>query len=78
MDDALLQPVLAAMLLSMVSAPFLIHYSDKLVRASSPRNGCCARRVAQIAVRHERRKHVVLCGYGRTGRTWRAFSNRKA
>ena len=31
LDAALLQPVLAAMLLSMLSAPFLIHYSDKLV-----------------------------------------------
>ena len=30
-DDALLQPILAAMLLSMLSAPFLIQYSDKLV-----------------------------------------------
>ena len=30
-DPALMQPILAAMLLSMLSAPFMIHYSDKLV-----------------------------------------------
>jgi CPA2 family monovalent cation:H+ antiporter-2 len=38
-----LQPVLAAMVLSLLLAPLIVHFSDRWCSASSPRNGCCAR-----------------------------------
>jgi CPA2 family monovalent cation:H+ antiporter-2 len=38
-----LQPVLAAMVLSLLLAPLIVHFSDRWCCASSPRNGCCVR-----------------------------------
>ena len=68
-DEALLQPVLAAMLLSMLIAPFLINYSDKLVlRFVASEWMLRSLELHQIAVTGmATAKHVVLCGYGRTG-----------
>jgi CPA2 family monovalent cation:H+ antiporter-2 len=75
LDDALLQPVLAAMLLSMLSAPFLIHYSDKLVlRFVASEWMLRSLQLHQIAVSGmAAAKHVVLCGYGRTGQNLARF-----
>jgi len=75
LDDALLQPVLAAMLLSMLSAPFLIHYSDKLVlRFVASEWMLRSLALHQIAVSGMAvAKHVVLCGYGRTGQNLARF-----
>ena len=74
-DQALLQPVLAAMLLSMLSAPFLIHYSDKLVlRFVASEWMLRSLQLHQIAVSSmAAAKHVVLCGYGRTGQNLTRF-----
>ena len=74
-DQALLQPVLAAMLLSMLSAPFLIHYSDKLVlRFVASEWMLRSLELHQIAVSSmAAAKHVVLCGYGRTGQNLSRF-----
>ena len=74
-DDALLQPILAAMLLSMLSAPFLIHYSDKLVlRFVASEWMLRSLALHQIAVTGmTAAKHVVLCGYGRTGQNLARF-----
>ncbi len=74
-DDALLQPVLAAMLLSMLIAPFLIHYSDKLVlRFVASEWMLRSLQLHQIAVSGmAAAKHVVLCGYGRTGQNLARF-----
>ena len=74
-DDALLQPVLAAMLLSMLCAPFLVHYSDKLVlRFVASEWMLRSLELHQIAVSGMRAaKHVVLCGYGRTGQNLARF-----
>jgi K+:H+ antiporter len=74
-DEALLQPILAAMLLSMLSAPFLIHYSDKLVlRFVGSEWMLRSLALHQIAVSGmAAAKHVVLCGYGRTGQNLARF-----
>jgi len=74
-DQSLLQPILAAMLLSMLSAPFMIHYSDKLVlRFVASEWMLRSLALHQIAVSGMRvAKHVVLCGYGRTGQNLARF-----
>ena len=74
-DPALMQPILAAMLLSMLSAPFMIHYSDKLVlRFVASEWMLRSLELHQIAVSGmAAAKHVVLCGYGRTGQNLARF-----
>jgi len=74
-DQPLLQPILAAMLLSMLSAPFMIHYSDKLVlRFVASEWMLRSLELHQIAVYGmAATKHVVLCGYGRTGQNLARF-----
>ncbi|MHB8666931.1 MAG: monovalent cation:proton antiporter-2 (CPA2) family protein [Burkholderiales bacterium] len=74
-DEALLQPILAAMLLSMLSAPLLIHFSDRLVlRFVGSEWMLRSLALHQIAVSGmAAAKHVVLCGYGRTGQTLARF-----
>ena len=74
-EETLLQPVLAAMLLSMLCAPILIHYSDKLVlRFVASEWMLRSLELHQIAVSGMRAtKHVVLCGYGRTGQNLARF-----
>jgi len=63
------QLVIAAMLLSMLAAPFLIQASDRLVlRWSSAEwmlQSLALHRVAAQSLATEH--HVVICGYGRTG-----------
>ncbi len=74
-EQALLQPILAAMLLSMLSAPLLIHYSDRLVlRFVASEWMLRSLELHQIAVSGmAAAKHVVLCGYGRTGQNLARF-----
>lgn len=63
------QPVLAAMVLSMLIAPFLIHRMDVLTRliAGSEWAGR-AKEVHDIAVKtFGKAQHVIVCGYGRSG-----------
>lgn len=74
-EQSLLQPILAAMLLSMLSAPFMIHYSDKLVlRFVASEWMLRSLALHQIAVSGMRvERHVVLCGYGRTGQNLARF-----
>ena len=64
-----MQPVLAAMLLSMLLAPLLIQYSDVLVlrlaRSEWMTRSLALHRIAVQSIAVE--KHVVICGYGRTG-----------
>ena len=68
-EEELLQPVLAAMLLSMLAAPLLIHYSDRLVlRFVASEWMLRSLELQKIAVTSlATEKHVVICGYGRTG-----------
>lgn len=64
-----LQPVLAAMLLSMLIAPFVIEYSEHIVRHVSGAEWMArAMELHQIAVKSMAvDQHVVVCGYGRCG-----------
>jgi CPA2 family monovalent cation:H+ antiporter-2 len=69
LDRDLSQLVVAAMLLSMLVAPFLIQASDKLaLRWSSTEwmlRSLALHRIATQSLATER--HVIVCGYGRTG-----------
>jgi CPA2 family monovalent cation:H+ antiporter-2 len=69
LDRDLTQLVVAAMLLSMFAAPFLIQASDQLaLRWSSTEwmlRSIALHRVAAQSLATER--HVIVCGYGRTG-----------
>jgi CPA2 family monovalent cation:H+ antiporter-2 len=69
LDRDLSQLVVAAMLLSMLAAPFLIQASDRLVlRWSSTewmQRSLALHRIAAQSLAAER--HVIVCGYGRTG-----------
>ncbi len=65
------QVVLAAMILSMLAAPFILEHSEPLVRRFS-RSEWMARAMAlhNIAARTLTvDRHVVLCGYGRSGQS---------
>ncbi|MCC6533173.1 MAG: cation:proton antiporter [Burkholderiales bacterium] len=65
----IMQPVLAAMLLSMLIAPFLIEYSERIVRHTVGAEWLSrAMELHQIAVKSMAvDNHVVICGYGRCG-----------
>ncbi len=65
------QVTLAAMLLSMVLAPLVIHNSDALVRRLIPSEWMSrAAQLHEIAARSFGRSgHVIVCGYGRSGQT---------
>lgn len=70
-DPALSQAVLAAMLISMFGAPFLIQYSDRIAMRFSSNEwllqSLALTRVAAKSVRTE--NHVVICGFGRSGQS---------
>jgi CPA2 family monovalent cation:H+ antiporter-2 len=65
-----MQNVLAAMLISMLIAPFLIQHADAIVRRLSPDEWMNqAMRVHQIAVQSmSADAHIIVCGYGRSGK----------
>jgi len=65
----MLQITLAAMLLSMLSAPFLIQYGEAISRRfSSDEWTNRALQMHQIAIKSmATTRHVILCGYGRSG-----------
>ena len=68
-EPALMQPVLAAMLLSMLAAPFLVERSGQIVRNWTRSDWMHrAMEVHNIAVQSMAAdQHVVICGYGRSG-----------
>ena len=65
----LLQPVLAAMIISMCAAPLVIQFAEPLVRKLTANDWLArAAQVTQIAARSmARRDHIIVCGYGRSG-----------
>ncbi len=69
LDGTQLQIVLAAMLLSMMVAPLLVQHADKIVMRLSGAEWMLRslelHRIAQRSMASDR--HVVICGYGRTG-----------
>lgn len=70
-DAQLEQTVLAAMLLSMVIAPFMVQYSQRIAQRLAGGDWMRqAQDVHAIAVRSFGvSNHVILCGYGRTGQS---------
>jgi len=65
----LTQAVLAAMVLSMLTAPIVIHFAEPVVRRLTANDWLA--RAAQItriaATTMARQDHVIICGYGRSG-----------
>lgn len=70
-DPALSQALLAAMLISMFGAPFLIQYSDRIslrfARSEWLMQSLALTRVAAKSVRNE--NHIIICGFGRAGQS---------
>jgi CPA2 family monovalent cation:H+ antiporter-2 len=68
-DAAMLQPFLAAMILSMLATPFVIAASDRIVlrlsRSEWMQRSLDLHRIAAQAIETDR--HVVILGYGRNG-----------
>jgi monovalent cation:H+ antiporter-2, CPA2 family len=68
-EPALLQPILAAMLLSMVIAPLILQRADwLLLRVSNQewmQRSLQLQRIASTSI--VRDKHVIICGFGRCG-----------
>jgi len=64
-----LSPVLASMVLSMLATPFIVMHSDRIVmRLSSSDWLLQSVQLTAIAKRSIRtEKHVIICGYGRSG-----------
>jgi CPA2 family monovalent cation:H+ antiporter-2 len=68
-EGAVLQSVLAAMVLSMLIAPVLIQNIDRIVRRLTA-NDWLARAAQVTAIATQamaRQEHVIVCGYGRSG-----------
>jgi CPA2 family monovalent cation:H+ antiporter-2 len=67
-DTALLQPLLAATVLSMVLSPLLIRHNRFLTRLLLQESGPpAAGREEQATLAVAGREHVVICGFGRVG-----------
>jgi len=68
-DPLRVQPVLAAMVLAMILAPLIVHYSDRIVlRLVASEWLMRSMQLTQIAAHTvARERHVILCGYGKTG-----------
>ena len=75
LPNAVMQNVLAAMLLSMLVAPFLIQHAEAIVRRISPDAWMDrAMQIHQIAVRSiATDAHIIICGYGRSGQALAHF-----
>ena len=70
LDQGLVQPLLAAIVLSMVLSPLIIRHNRRITRILLQETG----NPQTEAMRHERvtlaaaeREHVVICGFGRVG-----------
>jgi monovalent cation:H+ antiporter-2, CPA2 family len=75
LDQHVLQPVLAAMVLSMLATPFIIERSETIVRRWST-NEWMARAMQLTTIAAQSMKtteHVVICGYGRSGQNLARF-----
>ncbi len=66
---SVMQPVLAAMVLSMIAAPFIVEHSEHLVRRWRGSDWMSrAMQLTQIASQTMvADRHVIICGYGRSG-----------
>ena len=71
LSNAAMQPMLAAMLLSILLSPFLIRQAERIaLRVSSQEWLQRSLQLQKIATRSiARQKHIILCGYGRSGQS---------
>jgi CPA2 family monovalent cation:H+ antiporter-2 len=70
LDPAIVQPLLAATVLSMVLSPLLIRHNRRITRAFLGESGppqTEAMREARATLAVAEREHVVICGFGRVG-----------
>jgi K+:H+ antiporter len=70
LDPAIVQPLLAATVLSMVLSPLLIRQNRRITRALLGESGSpttAALRETQATLAVAKRDHVVICGFGRVG-----------
>ena len=69
LPEAVMQVVLAAMLLSMLATPFLVQFSDRIaLRFASGEWMLASLNLTQLAARAmATERHVIICGYGRSG-----------
>ena len=69
LENAILQPILAAMVLSMLLAPFMIEYSERIVQRFYTSEWLQrAMQITSIAAQTmSEQNHVIICGYGRSG-----------
>ncbi|MDK9724901.1 MAG: cation:proton antiporter [Sterolibacteriaceae bacterium MAG5] len=76
---AVIQPVLAALVLSLLLAPLIVHFSDRIVmRLVASEWLLRSMQLTQIAARTvTAEKHAILCGYGRTGQHLARFLERE-
>lgn len=70
-ENAVLQPVLAAMVISMFFAPFFIEYSDAVIQRFYSSDWMHrAMQITSIAAQTmAAQSHVIICGYGRSGQS---------
>jgi len=75
LNDATMQITLAAMLLSMLAAPFLIQHGEAIARRFSAAEWTNrAMQMHQIAIQSMGSSgHIIICGYGRSGQTLASF-----
>jgi CPA2 family monovalent cation:H+ antiporter-2 len=75
LNDATMQITLAAMLLSMLAAPFLIQHGEAIARRFSAAEWTHrAMQMHQIAIQSMSSSgHIIICGYGRSGQTLASF-----
>jgi CPA2 family monovalent cation:H+ antiporter-2 len=69
-DPGIVQPLLAATVLSMVLSPLLIRHNRRITRAFLGESGPLyneATREAKVTLAVAERDHVVICGFGRVG-----------
>ena len=74
-SQAVVQPVLAGLVISLLLAPFIVHYSERLVLRFAASEWLLRSmqltKVAAKAMRTE--KHAVICGFGRNGQQLARF-----
>lgn len=70
-ENSVLQPVLAAMVLSMFIAPFIIEYGERMIQRFYTSEWMYqAMQITSIAAQTmETQNHVIICGYGRSGQS---------
>lgn len=69
-DPAIVQPLLAATVLSMVVSPLLIRHNRRITRfilSESRPLQSAAMRETQVTLAAAEREHVIICGFGRVG-----------